>query len=98
MNESVSRQPGSPPSSFGILFWNFLLTLSGLAALLALPIFTQREHERYRAVIEDQIEPASRQVNRALDIVYDARNYAFSSYFLLDQTPHPGHRSRRESY
>src|SRR5258708_15346711 len=98
MKRVLRHNLGPSPIHNGLIFWTFFITLAGLAALLALPILLERRLDTYRVEIEDYIEPARHQISRALQFAYDARNYAISAYFLLDEAPFAPYSSRRECY
>ena len=87
-----------PPSKVSLIFWNFVISVAGLAALLAIPVLMQRQYDRLHRGMEDHVEPAASQVNHALERAYEARLYAFSSYFLLEDTPHFPFKNRSEFY
>src|SRR5258708_2181310 len=98
MNSLKIEKLEPPPSKFSLFFWNFVISVAGLAALLYIPVHMQHDYDRLHREMEDKIEPAIHQANHSLERAYDARNYAYTSYFLLDGTPHAPFRSRRDYY
>src|SRR5258706_13264041 len=98
MNSLKIEKLEPPPSKFSLFFWNFVVSVLGLAALVYIPIYMQRDYDRLQREMNDQVEPAIRQANHSIERAYEARNYAYTAYFLLDATPFAPFRSRREYY
>src|ERR1051325_6291064 len=86
------------PSKVSLIFWNFVISVAGLVALLAIPVVMQHQYDRLHRELEEHVEPANHQVDYALQRAYEARNYALSSYFSLADTPHDGFTSPAAYY
>src|SRR5258708_104361 len=98
MNSLKIEKLEPPPSKFSLFFWNFVVSVVGLAALLYIPIHMQHDYDRLHLEMNEQVEPAIRQANDSIERAYEARNYAYTCYFLLDGTPFAPFRSRGEYY